>query len=450
MPVASVMRSPKAKRIRGSHKAEVTAPQLLALAVRLHRDGNLDEAERCYRALLELDPRNANALHFLGVLLWRRDNATGALELIQQAIAIDPMVAAWHNNLGNVLLAQGHYDQAAVAYGRCTELDPDNLEVLNNLGLLLQKLGRPREAEATLLRAIAANPRFAGAHTNLAMLYVAEDRLEDAFSQFAVLFKLLDGDTFSLRLLAYALARAQRFEEAKETCRRWLGFAPGDVHAMHMLAALGGADVPERAPDDYVVSEFDGFAKSFDAKLAALGYRAPELVRDALERAMGQPQGRSHMLDLGCGTGLCGVYLRPYASVLVGVDLSPNMLELARQRGIYDTLVQNELVAFLQVCEPTQDAIVAADTLCYFGRLDAVFAAVHRSLRAGGHWVFTLEAHAESADFHLHPHGRYSHGRGYLDRALTGAGFGQADVHEVVLRQESGAPVSGWLVSAAK
>lgn len=445
------MRSPKAKKTRGTPKTKVTPEQLLTLAVGLHRDGNLDEAEKCYRALLELDDGNANALHFLGVLLWRRDNDASALALIQRAIALDPMVPAWHNNLGNVLLAQDLHEEAASAYGRCAELDPDNLEVQNNLGLLLQKLGRPREAEASLLKAIAKNPRFAGAHTNLAMLYVAEDRMKEAFDQFAVLFKLLDGDASSLRLLAYALTRADRFDEARETCQRWLGISPGDVHALHMLAALGGVDVPERAPDNYVVSEFDGFATSFDAKLAALGYKAPELVRDALARTIGQPQGRnSRVLDLGCGTGLCAVYLRPYAATLVGVDLSANMLGLARQRGMYDSLVQRELVAFLQVCESAQDVIVAADTLCYFGRLEAVFEAVHRLLNVGGCWVFTLEAHAKPVDFHLHPHGRYSHSRTYLDRGLAEAGFGPADVREVVLRQENGVPVSGWLVSAVK
>ena len=90
----------------------------------------------------------------------------------------------------------------------------------------------------------------------------------------------------------------------------------------------------------------------------------------------------------------------------------------------------------------------SADTLCYFGRLDGAFTAVRQALRAGGHWVFTVEAHAEAQSFRLHTHGRYSHERGYVEQELARAGFAHTDIREVVLRMESAEPVVGWLVAA--
>src|SRR4029450_12104702 len=112
--------------------------------------------------------------------------------------------------------------------------------------------------------------------------------------------------------------------------------------------------------------------------------------------------------DAGCGTGLCAPFLSPYAQALVGVDLSANMLEKARVRGLYTQLVKGELVQFLRTQAP-QDIVVSADTLCYFGRLEEAIQAMHGALRPGGHAVFTLEAHEAEGEYRLNPHGRYSH-----------------------------------------
>src|SRR5207248_233908 len=74
------------------------------------------------------------------------------------------------------------------------------------------------------------------------------------------------------------------------------------------------------------------------------------------------------VLDLGCGTGLCGALLRRWARTLVGVDLSPGMLEKARERGCYDRLEQGDLVAVMRTMPARSfDLIVATDVLIYIG-----------------------------------------------------------------------------------
>ncbi len=431
-------------------EVEMTPHELLLLAIRMHQENRLEAAERCYRALLQVDPDNANARHYLGVLLHQSGRQSQGLELIQASIASDPGVAPWHNNLGNVLLDAGRFDAAVQAYHRCAELDPDNLEVLNNLGVLHSRLGNVELAEAALRRAIARKPDFVGSYNNLAALCMNTGRMTEAFSWFADALALRPLDARSHRLLAAAYGKAGRLEEGRQHCLKWLELQPGDPLAQHFYAALGGAVVPERASDEYVVAEFDGFAASFDAKLASLDYQAPQWVGQAVARLLGEPQASLGVLDAGCGTGLCGPLLRPYARRLAGVDLSANMLALARQRGLYDELAQAELVAYLQLANPgSYDLVVSADTLCYFGRLEAAFAAVRRALRAGGHWVFTVEAMQGGSElFCLQTHGRYSHARTYVEQALAGAGFTHTELQQVVLRMESKEPVAGWLVAA--
>jgi len=171
-------------------------------------------------------------------------------------------------------------------------------------------------------------------------------------------------------------------------------------------------------------------------------------VGEAVARLSGEPKANLRVLDLGCGTGLCGPYLKPYAERLIGVDLSANMMAQASERLMYDELVKAELVAYLATVEMPQDIVVSADTLCYFGRLDAAFAGVHAALRRNGIWVFTVEAHPGEQPFTLQLHGRYSHARSYVESNLLASGFGAIEVYEVDLRLENNEPVPGWLVTA--
>jgi predicted TPR repeat methyltransferase len=160
--------------------------------------------------------------------------------------------------------------------------------------------------------------------------------------------------------------------------------------------------------------------------------------------------GRAAVLDAGCGTGWCGPLLRATAGHLVGVDLSPGMLALARQRGVYDELHEAELTGFLGERPAAFDIIVLADVLCYFGKLEPAIRAARDALLSGGLLCFSVEALAEAAAgdcFQLGQHGRFTHARPYLERIMIDAGFGPPGIDSVVLRQELGKPVRGYLVT---
>jgi predicted TPR repeat methyltransferase len=232
--------------------------------------------------------------------------------------------------------------------------------------------------------------------------------------------------------------------------REWLADEPDNAYVRHHLAACVGEGAPERASDAYIEQTFDGFAPRFDAKLASLGYRAPELVAAALAAAA-PPARQFDIADLGCGTGLCGPLVAPWARHLSGCDLSAPMLERAQGRDVYNQLEKSELVAYLDAHPAAFDVVISADTLCYFGVLDRVAGAARRALREGGLLVFTVEAlqDDDGADHRLLLHGRYAHGRAYLCSVLDAAGLPRQRIVAEVLRSEGGLPVHGWLVSAS-
>ena len=160
------------------------------------------------------------------------------------------------------------------------------------------------------------------------------------------------------------------------------------------------------------------------------------------------PVGTLEVLDAGCGTGLCGPILRPYARTLMGVDLSSEMLERARARGLYDALVVAELTGFLGEHRGRFDLIVASDVLCYFGLLAPVFGAVVTALRPGGRFLFTVEQDfCGATPFALQPNGRYRHAADALFAAAAAVGFIVTEAFTpITLRQENGLAVRGLLV----
>jgi predicted TPR repeat methyltransferase len=134
------------------------------------------------------------------------------------------------------------------------------------------------------------------------------------------------------------------------------------------------------------------------------------------------------------------------------VDLSKGMLKLAEEKKAYDELVHAELTDYLERHTDRFDVIVTADTLVYFGALEAVAVAAAAALRPGGLFVFTVEeaTEPEQARSHsLRPHGRYTHGAEYVRQVLAAAGL-DPHIDRAELRLESGIPVPGLVVRAAK
>lgn len=434
-------------------RAEVSYDEAFGLAMTLHREGRLEAAAKLYDTLHRMDPANPNPVHFLGLLQQSRGQTEEGLALMRESIAIDPKVPDWHNNLGNVLLESGRVDEAASAYEEAARLAPGRADVQNNLGVLRREQRRLDESEAAYRRAIALDPELVDAHTNLGNLLHATHRDEAAMASYCQALALRPANVRARQALGMAYYTLGRFEEASRVYAEWLRDEPDSPEARHHLAACSGRNVPGRAPDDYVEKVFDGFANSFDAKLANLHYRAPELVAQLVADLLGQPNADRVVLDAGCGTGLCGPLLRPYARQLIGVDLSAGMLAKAQPRQVYDSLVKAELTAFLEA-EPSgrYDLVVSADTLCYFGDLAAVVLATARAMGPGAWLVFTVEGLPDGSaeDFHLNPHGRYSHGEPYLRRVLAEAALVLHSAEPVHLRTEGGKPVGGFLVAARR
>jgi len=425
---------------------------ILEQAMRLHRSGQLEPAIAVYRQVLEYNPDHPDALHYLGLASHASGNFEQAIAHISKALTVAPEYVEALNNLGVIYQSMGKLEEAGRCYSRVIEIRPEHSDSHNNLGVVLKSQGRMRDAASAFEEALALDPNHARAHHNLGNLYRRARHFEEATFHFRAAIDAGLQTMEARQALVNALFKSGQREEAVRALNEWLEVEPNHPIALHMRAALQASDAPSRASDGYVKAVFDDMAGSFDEHLGGLGYRAPGLVSDALHAAVKSATAQLLVLDAGCGTGLCGPLIKPLAAHLTGVDLSPKMLHRAQLTGAYDALYEAELTAFLQAHAGAFDAIISADTLCYFGDLVEVSTAASAALKPGGHFVFTVE-HLDTdneAGFTLNPNGRYAHTRQHVSEILNQAGLRSRSLEIEILRRESGADVEGLIVHASR
>jgi len=242
------------------------------------------------------------------------------------------------------------------------------------------------------------------------------------------------------------LREAGRHADAAAAYRQALAHG-GDAELIRFcLAAVEHGAAPAAPPPGHVQGLFDDYAGQFDAHLLqVLHYRGHELLVDELRAAAG---GRRFVraLDLGCGTGLCGVALQALAERIHGVDVAANMLAQARARQLYEQLTQADVAAYLASTEQRYDLVAAADVFTYVGDLEAVFAGVVRVLGADGLFCFSAEAADDEGDAGIVLRGslRYAHSRRYLESLARRHGLVVRRLVRKPFREDQRTMIEAW------
>lgn len=295
---------------------------------------------------------------------------------------------------------------------------------------------RPREFTASELTELADHLRDIGS-------------ANAAFQCRKRLTELTPEDSDAWFALGFAAQAVGRRDEARKGFEKYVEYQPEDATIRHLLTALRDEAPPPRASNECILQIYRVFSEHYDTKMRDnLSYQAPEQLQDLIRSEIGDAAGLE-ILDIGCGTGLAGVGLKERAARLVGIDLSPEMIELAGARGVYDQLEVTEITEWLDQTEAQFDLIVACDCFVYFGDLEQVMRLAAKRLKAGGHFAFTTER-GERYPFHLSDSGRYTHHREHVRDVAAKAGLQVARLEEGFLRTERGVEVTGLLAVLKK
>jgi predicted TPR repeat methyltransferase len=418
----------------------------LDLGLTLQAIGDAAQARRALQRSLKLDPRPARGWLALALAANQCRETELARTAFRAALDRDASLAEAEFGLGLIAFDERRYVDAVEGFGRALALGTKQILARVGLGQSLFFLGDFRGAARELRLALdegVTEPellkRCALAHYLDATGAGKLDQAERAYREIAgthaeppekvamAAFQILSG--YGLYDAALALARARLDRSDADPVQRYL------------IDAVAGAK-RDRAPEDYLIAHFDAFADHFDRQVVdVLGYRGPQRLIELIGPAAGWLE---RALDLGCGTGLAGPLLREGRKRIVGVDLSPGMLAKAAERGVYDELVEAEMIGYLRRTAERFDLVLAADALVYLGDLAPFFAAAARVTAAGALVAFNLES-TEGQPYKLLPSGRFAHDLEALAE-VAGPWFRLRTLQREILRSEGTDKVHGAFV----
>ena len=428
--------------------------QQLRAATQLVYAGRFLQAEAGARQVLARQPRNAEAHYVLALSAMFQKRHADALPAIDKAMSLDAALAQYPFVRGMCLAGLGRVDEAVADYRRALALRPAFFEALANLGNLLELNGRYADAEDVYRRALALKADAAPVLNGYGICLLAREDLKQAADAFARAVAADPAFATGHNNLGNTLARLEQFDDAIVHLEEAVRLRPGFTEAWISLAdqrylkhlrdaAAAGQD--GRGATEYVREFFDRFAPAFDQRLVEdLEYRTPQRMAQFLAPWLADRKGSLRVEDLGCGTGLSGLVLKPYAARIAGVDLSGRMLAKARERHLYDSLHEAEIAAYLEGKPAGEcDLAAAMDVFVYVGDLEAIFRAVARSLAPGGMFAFSVERLDGEGDFRLARSGRYAHSRQYLRSLAKAHGLAEWKIEDAVIRKDAGRPVPG-------
>jgi predicted TPR repeat methyltransferase len=415
----------------------------LLLGLVKKKRGDFVGCEAAYRIALQHAPQSGTAWECLGLLQEERKDYAQAIASLEAAIKLGTTNAPIFANLGKLYYQLGRTPEACEAYNQALTLDAANphYRQMARKAAFVRDLVRGQsvdDALAAYQRSLAPGEEAGPEQSKPEASEPKENKPQEDNPE--------EGKKDRLDLLQSAFGQLSGFghlDAARRVGSRYLQLCPDSTVFAYLMKAIEGAPAIDRSPASYVVDHFDSFADGFDAKLVGvLGYDVPQKICSALLRIT-PPEHKYIALDAGCGTGLCGPLLRSFASELVGVDLSPKMLEQAAKLGIYDQLLCEELTAFLNRSAGRFDLVVATDVAVYIGDLLPVFAAAAKAIRPGGLFAFSTES-STGTTYRLQPSGRFAHSPEYV-RSFASPAFEQQICEETTLRLEAGARVPGHL-----
>ena len=428
------------------------ARQLFMAGVGHHEAGRFEQAEACLLASLQALPGRASTLANLGAARLALGRPEQALEDLDASLAVEPSDAQTWCHRARACAALRRTDEALQGYARALELDPGLAAARYHRAALLASTGRPGLAHADLLPLLDPHRREAADAWLLAgQVLQALQRDPEALEAYHTALALDASLPRAHALAGQLLVALGRADEARDVYRRGIEQGPEPALNRYLLAGLDGAeDAPPASPQAYVRALFDPYAADFEGHLLdGLRYRGHDAVARAARRH-GAGRRWQHVLDLGCGTGLCGRALRDDAERIDGVDLSPTMVDAARGCGAYAQLAQADVVDHLSRTPARHDLVLSADVFIYIGDLDPVFAGVRRVLVPGGLFVFSVEtldeaeeAAASSRGYRLRRSLRYGHTRSAVQQLAARHGMDLVGWEAFVVREEQRRPVPG-------
>ena len=375
--------------------------------------------------------------------LQEEQRLTEALAIYSDLLCYLPDSPLVHFNMGLAYFDLGDFQTAERHYQSASRENPTDPELYYNMGLNLRRLGKLDKALDAFSRCVELGDRSTDTLYNMALSHQECKRHELAASLYKQVLEADASHLSSLNNYAYLCHQMGQLDEAQSLYRRLLAINPSHSAARHLVNALTGTTTSS-APLEYIESVFDSYAGHFEESLLQeLHYQTPtELWKLYCKHFPDNNKGLC--LDLGCGTGLAGLAFQSACTAIHGVDISENILSVAKEKQIYTSLIKDDILNYLEHDDSLYNVIIAADVFTYMGDLAPLFNACMKRMDGGGLLIFSVEDGAGNS-FGLKDTGRYGHPDIYIRQLCQANGLSLVVSEKSRLRKDRDEWITGSL-----
>lgn len=404
-----------------------------------------DAAISAYHAAIAIQPNYADAYYNLGLAFQKAKRFSEAMTTWQALLELAPLHFGAQFQLGRLYMQQNKYQQAIEQFYKIEKEYPEHFETQSNLATSFLKLGWLGHAKKHYLQALNVKPDDVQVLFNLGVIAMQQGSLREAIEFYTRVISV-DVDFFeAYNNLGVTYLSMQNREKALQYFREALRMQPDNKAFQHTIDILAQDKQLSASPPEYVRSLFNSYAGHYDTHITeTLHYDVPRQLYAAVSRQMNISHMDLDILDVGCGTGLCGELFKTKSNRLIGVDIAEKMLAVAAGKNIYQQLIHADIPDFLKEHPAAFDLIIAGDVVVYFGDLKELFADVYQALRLQGWFVFNAEMNVKN-DYRMTESGRFAHSKAYLDRLLAEQHFTVVDYQVIHLRSQNNISQQGHL-----
>ncbi len=167
----------------------INVEAVLAEALQLHEQGNVQAAVERYARVLQQEPENPTALHYAGLSQYQSGQPSAALELMWRSVRLFDQEPEFFSNISAAAWTAGRYDEGRWAAERALALSPDHVGALNNLGFNLRSLNDITGSLAAFDRALRLAPAFDYARWNRTFSLLANGDYAQGFADYELRLK---------------------------------------------------------------------------------------------------------------------------------------------------------------------------------------------------------------------------------------------------------------------
>ncbi len=190
-------------------------PSELERAIELQRRGDLTAAAAIYRSLLAREPRNADALHYLGLAARQSGDVRGAEGLLRRTLELAPERVNALCDLATLCAERQNFEEAIPLFRRALALDSNHTDALYNLGNTLRKVTRPHEALSLFQRLTRIRPNSGAAFRRLADTHYRLGDVDATLAAYRRALEIDPDDKLARVNLGDAYESAGRFRQAR-------------------------------------------------------------------------------------------------------------------------------------------------------------------------------------------------------------------------------------------